>query len=125
MTAFVSVMILHSGLMRVNEYVEKALRLKAQYRSLTKSQQTKLDLMEETKAESLAAQVTKSEASAAVSQEKYEQIVDNTPVADKEDDNPENSTEKDENITDAAEDIKEPVTAAGNPDKEVRFHLLR
>ena len=106
------------------EYVEKALRLKAQYRSLTKSQQTKLDLMEETKAESLAAQVTKSEASAAVSQEKNEQIGDNTPVADKEDDNPENSTEKDENITDAAEDIKEPVTAAGNPDKEEALPIV-
>ena len=106
------------------EYVEKALRLKAQYRSLTKSQQTKLDLMEETKAESLAAQVTKSEASAAVSQGKNEQIVDNTPVADKEDDNPENSNENDENIADAAEDIKEPVTAAGNPDKEEALPLV-
>ena len=106
------------------EYVEKALRLKAQYRSLTKSQQTKLDLMEETKAESLAAQVTKSEASAAVSQEKNEQIGDNTPVADKEDDNPENSTENDKNIVDAAEDIKEPITAAGNPDKEEALPLV-
>ena len=106
------------------EYVEKALRLKAQYRSLTKSQQTKLDLMEETKAESLAAQVTKSEASAAVSQEKNEQIGDNTPVADKEDDNPENSNENDENIVDAAEDIKEPVTAAGNPDKEEALPIV-
>ena len=106
------------------EYVEKALRLKAQYRSLTKSQQTKLDLMEETKAESLAAQVTKSEASAAVSQEKNEQIEDNTPVADKEDDNPENSTENDKNIVDAAEDIKEPITAAGNTDKEEALPIV-
>ncbi|MDD6339965.1 MAG: hypothetical protein PUA49_05665 [Butyrivibrio sp.] len=106
------------------EYVEKALRLKAQYRSLTKSQQTKLDLMEETKAESLAAQMTKSEDSATVSQEKNEQIGDNTPVADKEDDNPENSNENDENIVDAAEDIKEPVTVAGNPDKEEALPIV-